>query len=60
MKKYLIARLSEKSTRLGLATAISAITGVSVPDEKLQAASFLVTFVLGVWTAGTKDKGSDD
>jgi hypothetical protein len=53
---YLIDRLKEKSTWLGGATAISALIGYNVPDEKVQAAFMIVTFLLGILTAGAKEK----
>lgn len=56
MKKYLIDRLKEKSTWTGGATAISALIGFNIPDEKVQAAFIIVTFILGVITAGMKEK----
>lgn len=58
MFDYLIGRLSEKSTWFGGATAISALCGFTIPDEKIQAAFVVATFVLGCLTAGTKDKGA--
>lgn len=56
MKQYLIDRLKEKSTWTGLATALSALIGYNIPDVKVQAAFYLGTFVLGVVTAGMKEK----
>lgn len=56
MKEYLIARLKEKSTWTGLATALSALLGVGIPDDRVQAAFFIATFILGVITAGMKEK----
>lgn len=56
MKNYLIDRLNEKSTWLGGATSISALFAISIPDEKVQAAFVIVTFILGVLTAGSKEK----
>ena len=56
MKEYLIERLKEKSTWTGLATAISALIGYNVPDAKVQAAFLIGTFVLGIVTAGMKEK----
>ena len=56
MIEYLIDRLKEKSTWTGLATAGSALFAVAIPDEKVQAAFVLATFVLGIITAGLKEK----
>jgi len=53
---YLIDRLKEKSTWTGGATAISALLGLTIPDEKVQAAFVIATFVLGVITAAMKEK----
>jgi hypothetical protein len=59
MIDYLTDRLKERSTWLGGATAISALGGFTIPDEKVQAAFVIATFVLGVLTAGTRDKKRD-
>lgn len=56
MKKYIIDRLKEKSTWTGGATAISALIGFNIPDEKIQAAFLIATFLLGIITAGMKEK----
>lgn len=56
MKNYLIERLQEKSTWTGGATAISALVSVNIPDEKVQAAFMIATFILGILTAGMKEK----
>jgi len=56
MKEYLIERLKEKSTWTGLATAISALIGIGIPDDRVQAAFFIGTFILGMITAGMKEK----
>ena len=56
MLSYLLERLKEKSTWFGGATAISALFGVSVDDAKVQSAFMIATFVLGVLTAGSKEK----
>jgi hypothetical protein len=56
MKQYLIDRLKEKSTWTGLATALSALIGYNIPDAKVSAAFFIGTFILGVATAGMKEK----
>ena len=55
MKQYLIDRLKEKSTWTGGATAISALIGFTIPDEKVQAAFIIATFLLGIITAGMKE-----
>ena len=57
MWKYLAERLGEKSTWTGGATAVSALCGFTIPDAKVQAAFVVATFVLGVLTAGMKEKG---
>ena len=56
MLKYLMERLGEKSTWAGGATAISALFAINIPDEKVQAAFMIVTFILGVITAGMQEK----
>jgi hypothetical protein len=56
MIEYLLERLKEKSTWTGGATAISALGAFSIPDEKVQAAFVIATFVLGAITAGMKEK----
>ncbi len=58
--KYFLARLREKSTWFGGATALSALFGFTVPDEKVQAAFVVATFVLGCITAGVKEKSVED
>ena len=59
MIEYLIERLKEKSTWTGGATAISALFAFNIPDEKVQAAFVIATFLLGAVTAGLREKGSD-
>ena len=59
MKEYLISRLSEKSTWFGGATALSALFGLNIADEKVQAAFMIMTFILGVLTAGSAEKGNE-
>ena len=49
-------RLGEKSTWFGGATALSALFGFSVDDTKVQAAFMVATFILGIVTAGAKEK----
>lgn len=56
MKQYLIDRLKEKSTWTGLAMALSVLIGYNIPDGKVQAAFYIGTFILGVVTAGMKEK----
>lgn len=56
MIDYLIGRLKEKSTWTGGAAAISALFALNIPDEKVQAAFMIATFILGVITAGMKEK----
>jgi len=59
MVEYLIERLKEKSTWTGGAAAIAALGSFTIPDEKVQAAFMIATFVLGAITAGMREKGSD-
>ena len=56
--RYLTSRLKEKSTFFGLVSAVSVLTGMNVSDEKMSAAFFIVSFVLGLIAAGTKENGS--
>lgn len=59
MIEYLMNRLGEASTWTGGATAISALFTVTIPDEKVQAAFVIATFVLGCITAAMKEKGNE-
>jgi hypothetical protein len=57
MIEYLMERLKEKSTWTGGATAIGALGAFTIPDEKVQAAFVIATFILGAITAAMKEKG---
>lgn len=58
MMERIFNRLSEKSTRFGLVSAIGIVGGFSIADEKVSAICFLIAFISSLFTTGTKENGS--
>ena len=50
----------EKSTFAGLITAVGVLGGFTVPDEKVSAAFYIISFISGLFAMGMKENGSEE
>lgn len=55
LKNYILARLRERSTWIGLAVLVSGVTGIAVPDATIQAVALVGAALAGSIGASIPD-----